>query len=68
MRNRFLIEIEVDEKTIRSKYPNFNINWDNERDFIESTIKSFVFINDDDMSKVGLKKWGYAIRVIREVE
>jgi len=63
MKKRFIVEIEVDLKTIEKKYPNYKINYNNADEFISSLMNNFKFEGDTDMSKNGLKKWGYAKRV-----
>ena len=63
MKKRFIVEIEVDLKTIEKKYPNYKINYNNADEFISSLMNNFKFEGDTDMSKNGLKKGGYAKRV-----
>ena len=67
MIKRFIVEIEVDENNIAKKYPNYSINYSTEEKFIKSLIKSFTIEGNTDMSKNGLKKWGYAKRIIKEI-
>lgn len=68
MKRQFLVEIEVDEKNVAKKYPNYSINWDSPEELIDSLMRDFIFEADTDMSKDGLTEWGYAKRIIREVK
>lgn len=68
MKKQFLIEIEVDEKNIAKKYPNYSINYDNPNQLIEMLLADFIFDGETDMSKDGLKEWGYAKRIIDPVK
>jgi len=64
MKKKFVIEIEVDEKNIAEKYPNYSINYGSPEELIDSIIEDIKFCADTDMSKDGLEKFGYAIRII----
>jgi hypothetical protein len=67
IKRRFIVEIEVDEKTVANKYPNYQFNYDNPNELIDARIRDFTIEADTDMSKDGLKEWGYAKRVIKEL-
>lgn len=49
--------IKVDEKNINEKYPNYEYNWNNPREFVKSCISNI------DTGKQNLKDFGYQIRV-----
>lgn len=68
MKKQFIVEIEVDEKNIQKKYPNYKYNYSCPRQMIKNLINDFVYEGNEDMSKVGLRKWGYAKRIIKEVK
>ncbi len=68
MKKRFIVEIEVDEKNIAKKYPNYNFNWNTPEEFIKSLMSCFTNEADTNMAKDGLKKFGYAKRIIKEVK
>lgn len=68
IKKRFIVEIEVDTKTISKKYPNYKYNYNSPDELIKSLIKGFTCEGDTDMSKDGLKEWGYSKRVIGEVK
>lgn len=61
----FVVEITVDEKNIRNKYPNYEINYDTSNEFIDSLM--FNFENDTDVNIDCLKKFGYRKRVVKEI-
>ena len=61
IKKEFTVTIEVDEDKITELYPNYRFNWGNPDDFIEATMKSITIEGDTDMSKDGMKSWGYSI-------
>jgi hypothetical protein len=67
VKKRFIVQIEVDEKNIAKKYPNYNLNWDNANDFIKGIMNDFKFDGDTNTSKDGIKEWGYSKKVIKEI-
>ena len=67
MKKRFIVEIEVDEKNIAKKYPNYQFNFNTPTDLIKHIMGCFVIEGNTNMAKEGLKEWGYAKRVIKEV-
>ena len=67
MKKRFVVEIEVNEKEIVKKYPNYNINFSNPKELIDMLINNFTYEGDIDMSKDGLIEFGYAKRIIKEI-
>ena len=74
IKKRFIVEIEVDEDKIWDKYPNYKYNWGTKSSitsankFIKSLMSCFEYEADTNMSKDGLKKWGYAKRIIKEIK
>jgi hypothetical protein len=60
---RYVVEISVDIKKIADKYPNYRFNYDNPMDFIKAQANNIKFVADTDMSKNGMKEWGYSIKV-----
>lgn len=68
MKRRFVVEIEVDEKNISDKYPNFKLNYGtNFKEFIKSLMKDFEYEGNTNMAKDGLKEWGYSKKVLKEI-
>lgn len=63
MNFKYLLEIEiiVDEKSINQKYPNYKFNYDSIEQFVDSLVSEESFEGDTDMSKDGLKHYGYSI-------
>lgn len=55
------IEIIIDEENINQKYPNYKFNYDSIEQFANSLISEESYEGDTNMSKDGLKKWGYSI-------
>lgn len=68
MKKRFIVEVEVDEKKVDKLYPNYCFNYGCPEELIESIMEHFIYDADTDMSKDGLKTWGYAKRVIKEIK
>lgn len=60
---RYLLEVEivVDEKIINEKYSNYKWNYDPIEQFADSLVPEESYEADTDMSKDGLKQWGYSI-------
>lgn len=59
-------KIEVDEENIHKKYPNYDINYDSAKKFANRLVPDGdVHEADTNMSKYGLEKWGYNIKVKR---
>lgn len=60
---RYLLEVEivVDEKIINEKYSNYKWNYDSIEQFADSLVPEESYEADTDMSKDGLKQWGYSI-------
>ncbi len=67
MKKKFMVEIEVDEKNIEKKYPNYNINFSSPNNFIAHLVEDFIYDADINMSVNGLKKWGYS-KKIKEIK
>ena len=67
MKKKFNLIIEVDEKHIKEKYSNYEINYNSPEEFIECLIKDMQHEADTDMSKDGMREWGYSIK-IKEVK
>ena len=63
IKKQFLLEIEVDEEQVVEKYPNYRFNYDNPAHFISVQANNIKFVADTDMSKQGMKQWGYSIKV-----
>ena len=59
MIKRFIIAIQVDERNIRRKYPNFQFNWRSPKEFITYLKNS--------MEDRELRKFGYRVTVESEV-
>lgn len=55
------VEIVIDEENINEKYPNFKWNYNSMEDFADSLVPEETYEADTDMSKDGLKEWGYSI-------
>jgi len=63
MKKRFIIEIEVDEKKLPKKYPNYDCNYDNVEHFIEAEMDACGHSDEGSW-----KDYGYVKRLIGEVE
>lgn len=60
MKKRYLLEIEVDEKEIIKKYPNYKFNWSTPKEFIKHLLK--------DIEEKCLKEYGYSKKIIKEIK
>ena len=56
------IEITIDEKNIATKYPNYRFNFGSIDEFADRLVPEESYEGDTDMSKDGLKQWGYNIK------
>jgi hypothetical protein len=56
-------EIEIDENNIIDKYPNYEFNFNSPKELADSLVPATVYEADTDMSKDGLDKWGYSIKI-----
>ena len=63
MKFKYELEIYVDEKNIHKKYPNYDINYFSSEEFADSVAFSNLYDYEIDLSKDGLKKWGYSVKV-----
>ncbi len=63
IKKQFLLEIEVDEEQVVEKYPNYPLNYSNSTEFIKAQANNLKFIAGIDMSKQGMKQWGYSIKL-----
>jgi len=61
-------EIEIDENTINEKYPNYKWNFNSPKELADSLVPTTIYEADTDMSKDGLDKWGYSIKIKRIVK
>ena len=61
---KYIVEVEIviDEDNINEKYSNYRWNYDSIEDFANSLVLEESFEADTDMSKDGLKLWGYSIK------
>ena len=57
---QFIVTINVDDENISELYPNYSINYDSPDELIEALMKSFKWEGVTDMSKGGLREWGYS--------
>lgn len=55
------IEIVVDEDNVHQKYPNYSINYDSIESFADSLFPKDNDVAGIDISKDGLRIWGYSI-------
>lgn len=62
-KKKFILTIEVDNKNILKKYPNYKFNYSSPDEFIKSIANDIQFIAGMDMSKKGMKNWGYSIKI-----
>ena len=60
MLKKFIVTIEVDEKNIADKYPNYSINFRSPKEFIDHLMNSFTIEGGIDTSVEGLERWGYS--------
>ena len=58
---RLEVEVVIDEQNINTKYPTYKFNYDSIEDLADSLVSEKSYEADTDMSKDGLKKWGYSI-------
>lgn len=58
-------EIEIDEKNINEKYPNYKYNFNSPKELADSLVPTKIYEADTDMSKDGLEQWGYSINIKR---
>lgn len=58
-------EIEIDEKNINEKYPNYKYNFNSPKELADSLVPIKIYEADTDMSEDGLDKWGYSIKIKR---
>ena len=64
-----MMEITVDEDNITTLYPNYNLNWDNVDDFIESRTDNLQTpFEENEIPIDHLKRYGYSIRVLSRNE
>jgi hypothetical protein len=63
IKKTFVVTIEVDEEAVKQKYPNYRWNYNNPEELIEAVANDVKFIAGVDMSKDGMKQWGYSIKV-----
>ena len=56
MQKRFIVTIEIDEKNIAHKYPNYSINFRSSEEFIDLLMNDIVILGDD------LEQWGYSMQ------
>jgi hypothetical protein len=63
IKKTFIVRIEVDEEEVKQKYPNYRLNYDNPEQFIKAVVNDLRFIAGVNMSKDGMKQWGYSIKL-----
>lgn len=63
IRKVFTLEIEVDVEQVQQKYPNYRLNFDKPEQLIEAVAQDAKFLAGVDMSKDGMKTWGFSIKV-----
>lgn len=63
IKKTFIVTIEVDEEAVKQKYPNYRSNYDKTEQFIKAVANDIRFIAGVNMSKEGMKQWGYSIKV-----
>ncbi len=66
---KYNVEIEVDEETISQKYPNYQFNFSNPKEFADN--KAFCWeVEGLEHNEEGLKRWGYSVKVkeVKELE
>jgi hypothetical protein len=63
IKQTFIIEIAVDSLNVSKKYPNYRFNFSKPEELIKSVANDIKFCADTDMSKDGMKLWGYSIKV-----
>jgi len=68
IKKRFIVEIAVNEKTVAQKYPNYDCNYDSPEELIDRVMDNFKFEAETDMSKDGMRVWGYSKKIIKEIK
>jgi len=62
---KYQIEIDINESAVYEKYPNYKFNYSSPKELADSIAFGVQYEADTDMSKDGLKQWGYSIKVKR---
>lgn len=64
---KYLVEYEIenDEKSINEKYANYKYNYNSPEELADSLVPAKVYEADTDMSKDGLDRWGYSLKIKR---
>lgn len=62
-KKQFILTIEVDNEQIVKKYPNYKFNFSSPDEFIKWTIEGMKYAGNTNMSKDGIKEWGYSIKI-----
>ena len=63
MKKQFIIEIEVNEKKLVEKYPNFRFNYSDANEFIQTEALCSGSSDSDSW-----KRFGYRKRLVKEVK
>lgn len=60
------VEVIIDEQNINKKYPNYKLNYNSPEELADSLVPTVAYNFDTDMSKDGIKEWGYGIKIKRQ--
>ena len=63
IKRKFTLEIAVNADKILQKYPNYRVNFDDPNEFIEFILSGLEWSGDTNLSKNGMKKWGYSVKI-----
>lgn len=67
VKKQFILTITVDENQVKEKYPNYRFNFTKPEELIDTVANDVKFIAGTDMSKNGMSKWGYSIKLTPKV-
>jgi hypothetical protein len=63
IKRQFIVTITADENGVKEKYPNYQFNYDRPEQLINSVANDIKFIAGVDMSKDGMKLFGYSVEI-----
>lgn len=63
LKYNYNLEVTVDEEELKNKYPNFSLNFQNSKEFVDFIIKDLKAVNNINPDISNLENFGFSVEI-----